>query len=94
MCMPSFSGVNHKLFHKGITIFKLDGHAWISPYTLTSTELHAPTPAQYAPACSKQAVCQLQFPTTCNTLAVPNWHCFFLACQSRFNVCHLVPILM
>ena len=51
-----FSGFIISLFHKrqkGIAIFNIDSHVWISPYTLTSTELHAPSPAspaRYAPA--------------------------------------------
>ena len=47
-----FSGFIISLFHKrrkGIAIFNIDSHVWISPYTLTSTELHAPSPARYAP---------------------------------------------
>ena len=45
-----FSGFIISLFHKrrkGIAIFNIDSHVWISPYTLTSTELHAPSPAKW-----------------------------------------------
>ena len=53
MCTPSFSRVNHKFNSiKGNYYFKLVSHVWISPYTLTCTELHAPSlasPARYAP---------------------------------------------
>ena len=57
-----FSGFIISLFHKrrkGIAIFNIDSHVWISPYTLTSTELHAPSPAspaRYAPAESTYTV--------------------------------------
>ena len=41
-------GLNISLFHKRIK-GKLDSHVWISPCTIRSTELHAPSPASPAP---------------------------------------------
>ena len=49
-------GLIISLFHKrikGIAVLKLDSHVWILPYTLRSTELHASSPARYAPAMTK-----------------------------------------
>ena len=92
-----FSGFIISLLHKrrkGIAIFNIDSHVWISPYTLTSTELHAPSPAspaRYAPDAIKVLYTlhfmQVVVETYCMSSAVENVLKAVLSVQTQLLYC-------